>query len=51
MGLAVTIALPVALDHDNCPDGRLINLAHDMWDEAVRLNVAERAVERGESCG
>jgi len=30
----------VALDHDNCPDGRLINLAHDMWDEAVRLGEA-----------
>ncbi|MXU66173.1 vitamin B12-dependent ribonucleotide reductase [Oceanomicrobium pacificus] len=33
-GLAVK---PVALDHDNCPDGRLINLAHEVWDRAVEL--------------
>jgi len=31
---------PVALDHDNCPDGRLLNLAHDMWDEALKLGEA-----------
>ena len=28
---------PVPLDHDNCPDGTLINLAHDVWDEALQL--------------
>ncbi len=33
-GLAV---MPVALDHDNCPDGRLINLAHASWDDALKL--------------
>ncbi len=33
-GLAV---MPVALDHDNCPDGKLINLAHKAWDEALKL--------------
>ncbi|MEL7276968.1 MAG: vitamin B12-dependent ribonucleotide reductase [Pseudomonadota bacterium] len=33
-GLAVQ---PVALDHDNCPDGRLINVAHAAWDEALEL--------------
>ena len=31
-GLAVP---PVPLDHDNCPDGRLINLAHEAWDDAL----------------
>ncbi len=31
-GLAVA---PVPLDHDNCPDGRLINMAHAVWDEAL----------------
>ncbi|NNU80504.1 vitamin B12-dependent ribonucleotide reductase [Halovulum dunhuangense] len=36
-GLAV---LPVALDHDNCPDGRLLNLAHAVWDEALSLGEA-----------
>ncbi len=36
-GLAVK---PVALDHDNCPDGRLINLAHTAWDEAIELGEA-----------
>ncbi len=33
-GLAVP---PVPLDHDNCPDGALINLAHKVWDEALAL--------------
>ncbi len=33
-GLAV---MPVALDHDNCPDGKLINLAHKAWDDALKL--------------
>ncbi|MEO0999809.1 MAG: vitamin B12-dependent ribonucleotide reductase, partial [Pseudomonadota bacterium] len=33
-GLAVS---PVPLDHDNCPDGRLLNAAHDAWDDALRL--------------
>ena len=33
-GLAVP---PVPLDHDNCPDGRLLNLAHEVWDEAIKL--------------
>lgn len=33
-GLAV---MPVPLDHDNCPDGRLINLAHSAWDDALKL--------------
>ncbi|HSF90709.1 MAG TPA: vitamin B12-dependent ribonucleotide reductase, partial [Paracoccaceae bacterium] len=33
-GLAVT---PVPLDHDNCPDGSLINLAHKAWDDALAL--------------
>ena len=28
---------PVPLDHDNCPDGKLINLAHKVWDQAVAL--------------
>ena len=28
---------PVPLDHDNCPDGKLLNLAHNVWDEAVNL--------------
>ncbi|MEM9012510.1 MAG: vitamin B12-dependent ribonucleotide reductase [Pseudomonadota bacterium] len=36
-GLAVS---PVPLDHDNCPDGRLINAAHDAWDAALRLGEA-----------
>ncbi len=31
-GLAVA---PVPLDHANCPDGRLINMAHAAWDEAL----------------
>ncbi len=33
-GLAVP---PVPLDHDNCPDGKLLNLAHKAWDEALEL--------------
>jgi len=33
-GLAVP---PVPLDHDNCPDGKLINLAHQAWDDALAL--------------
>jgi len=33
-GLAV---MPVPLDHDNCPDGKLINIAHKVWDEAIAL--------------
>jgi len=33
-GLAVP---PVALDHDNCPDRGLLNLAHAVWDEALDL--------------
>lgn len=33
-GLAV---MPVPLDHDNCPDGQLINLAHKAWDDALTL--------------
>ncbi|MFS4438422.1 vitamin B12-dependent ribonucleotide reductase [Paracoccaceae bacterium GXU_MW_L88] len=33
-GLAVP---PVPLDHDNCPDGSLINLAHKVWDDALAL--------------
>ncbi len=33
-GLAV---MPVPLDHDNCPDGKLINLAHKAWDEALKM--------------
>ncbi len=36
-GLAVP---PVALDHDNCPDGRLINRAHAAWDAALSLGEA-----------
>ena len=33
-GLAVP---PVPLDHDNCPDGTLLNLAHKAWDEALAM--------------
>ena len=33
-GLAVP---PVALDHANCPDSALVNLAHAVWDEALEL--------------
>jgi len=36
-GLAV---MPVPLDHDNCPDGQLINLAHKAWDDALSLGEA-----------
>ncbi|MEM8789028.1 MAG: vitamin B12-dependent ribonucleotide reductase [Pseudomonadota bacterium] len=36
-GLAV---LPVALDHENCPDGSLLSLAHAVWDEALSLGEA-----------
>ncbi|WP_407493519.1 vitamin B12-dependent ribonucleotide reductase [Pseudooceanicola sp. MF1-13] len=28
---------PVALDHANCPDAKLIDLAKSSWDEALRL--------------
>jgi ribonucleoside-diphosphate reductase alpha chain len=28
---------PVALDHANCPDPALLNLAHAVWDEALEL--------------
>ena len=31
---------PVALDHDNCPDARLVQLAKSSWDEALRLGEA-----------
>ncbi|MBC7164956.1 MAG: vitamin B12-dependent ribonucleotide reductase [Roseovarius sp.] len=33
-GLAVK---PVALDHANCPDARLVDLAKASWDEALKL--------------
>ncbi|MGE4611194.1 MAG: vitamin B12-dependent ribonucleotide reductase [Paracoccaceae bacterium] len=33
-GLAV---MPVPLDHDNCPDGKLINHAHKAWDDALKM--------------
>ena len=33
-GLAVP---PVALDHSNCPDRALLNLAHSIWDDALAL--------------
>jgi ribonucleoside-diphosphate reductase alpha chain len=33
-GLAVP---PVALDHANCPDRALLNLAHSVWDDVVAL--------------
>ena len=33
-GLAVP---PVALDHANCPDVGLVNLAHSIWDRALEL--------------
>ncbi|MCM2561152.1 vitamin B12-dependent ribonucleotide reductase [Lutimaribacter sp. EGI FJ00015] len=33
-GLATT---PVPLDHGNCPDARLVELAKSSWDEALRL--------------
>ena len=29
--------LPVALDHDNCPDKGLLKLSHKVWDAAIRL--------------
>ncbi len=29
--------MPVSLDHDNCPDGKLINKAHELWEEALKL--------------
>ncbi|MGV6847214.1 MAG: vitamin B12-dependent ribonucleotide reductase, partial [Marinibacterium sp.] len=32
--------LPVPLDHDNCPDPRLIALARAAWDQALELGVA-----------
>ena len=28
---------PVALDHKNCPDAKLLDLAHTVWDEALAL--------------
>jgi ribonucleoside-diphosphate reductase alpha chain len=28
---------PVALDHANCPDKRLVELAKQSWDEALTL--------------
>ncbi|MCB1353024.1 MAG: vitamin B12-dependent ribonucleotide reductase [Rhodobacteraceae bacterium] len=28
---------PVALDHANCPDSALLNLAHSVWDRALEL--------------
>ena len=28
---------PVKLDHDNCPDGHLINKAHELWNEALEM--------------
>jgi len=28
---------PIALDHGNCPDARLVELAKSCWDEALRL--------------
>ena len=28
---------PVALDHMNCPDSALVNLAHAVWDQALEL--------------
>ncbi len=31
---------PVALDHGNCPDKRLLDHAHKAWDEALRLGEA-----------
>ena len=31
---------PVALDHANCPDERLVALARQSWDEALRLGEA-----------
>ncbi|PZX13787.1 ribonucleoside-diphosphate reductase class II [Palleronia aestuarii] len=31
---------PVALDHANCPDPRLADLARNAWDEALRLGEA-----------
>ncbi len=30
---------PVPLDHGNCPDGRLVELAVRMWDEALDLGI------------
>ncbi len=36
-GLAVA---PVPLDHANCPDTGLLDLAHKVWDEAVALGEA-----------
>ena len=31
--------LPVPLDHDNCPDGRLVDLAAKTWDDALELGM------------
>ena len=36
-GLAVP---PVPLDHARCPDGRLVAMAQEAWDEALRLGEA-----------
>ena len=30
---------PVPLDHENCPDGRLVDLAARMWDDALDLGM------------
>ena len=32
--------LPVALDHGNCPDKALLDLAHNVWDDALALGEA-----------
>ena len=37
---------PVALDHANCPDSALVNLAHAVWDEALELGAAARLPQR-----
>ncbi|MHA3914583.1 vitamin B12-dependent ribonucleotide reductase [Halovulum sp. GXIMD14793] len=31
---------PVALDHENCPDQSLLDLAHAVWDEALTMGEA-----------
>ncbi|MBP7242280.1 vitamin B12-dependent ribonucleotide reductase, partial [Amaricoccus sp.] len=31
---------PVALDHAHCPDSALLNLAHNVWEEALSLGAA-----------
>jgi ribonucleoside-diphosphate reductase alpha chain len=37
---------PVALDHANCPDQRLVELAKQAWDEALTLGEAARLPQR-----